>query len=328
MQKKYLEKGTLRHFRAIYEEYAAYLNCKKQHRNTLCCKTRVVRYFLGFLESHQSRTRNLRKLRLETIHEFLFTLRDFETSTYNNYLIYLRQFLTWLERNHQIAPMSWLLHSKPVEDSLPRNIPLFQMEQICTPAEQEADLLPSRLALRNQAIVEVLFSTGVRNSELRNIRVRHLSVDLTECTIATLKGGVNRTVYLGEAAVNALQRYLLCENVDRQKDANRYVFLNCHGQRMSARTLIAIVKAMGIQRCGCPVTPHMFRHTFATEMLRACHSIRSVQVMLGHKSINTTTRYCHLDFDEQMKAVSAFHPHAIKAETDGIGEESDSKPNS
>ncbi len=157
MQKKYLEKGTLRHFRAIYEEYAAYLNCKKQHRNTLCCKTRVVRYFLGFLESHQSRTRNLRKLRLETIHEFLFTLRDFETSTYNNYLIYLRQFLTWLERNHQIAPMSWLLHSKPVEDSLPRNIPLFQMEQICTPAEQEAVLPPSRLALRNQAIVEVLF---------------------------------------------------------------------------------------------------------------------------------------------------------------------------
>lgn len=325
MQKKYLEKGTLRHFRAIFEEYAAYLSRKRQHRNTLCCKTRVVRYFLGFLESHKSKTRNLRKLRVETVHAFLFTLRDFETSTYNNYLIHLRQFLTWLERHHQVAPMSWLLHGKPAEDSLPRNIPLFQMEQICTPAEQEADLPPSRLALRNQAIVEVLFSTGVRNSELRNMRVGHLSADLTECTIATLKGGVNRTVYLGEAAVDALQRYFQSESVERQKDANRYVFPNCYGKQMSAKSLLTIVKAIGIRRCGCPVTPHMFRHTFATEMLRGCHCIRSVQEMLGHKSINTTTRYCHLDFDGQMKAVNAYHPHAIKAETDDTGEEPDNK---
>lgn len=166
------------------------------------------------------------------------------------------------------------------------------------------------LDLRNRAIFETLYSSGIRVSELSEMNV--FDVDFDRCIIRVIgKGNKERMVPIGNKAKDAIKKYremLVMENVVPANE-NRPLFLNKNGGRLTprsiARVLDKIVKACGLL---IPVSPHALRHTFATHMLDAGADLRVVQELLGHKSLSTTQKYTHMSIDKLMETYDKTHP--------------------
>jgi integrase/recombinase XerD len=192
---------------------------------------------------------------------------------------------------------------------LPRKLPdVLSYEEICQLLEHIDHSSPE--GTRNRAIIEVLYSCGLRVSEL-------LSLQLTQCFfelgfIRILgKGNKVRLVPIGRDAIKYTQIYLdtIRCHLDIQKEAEDLVFLNRRGQGLSRVMVFMIVKESA-ERAGIAknISPHTFRHSFATHLVEGGASLRAVQEMLGHESITTTEIYTHLDKDYLRQVVTQFHP--------------------
>ncbi len=191
-------------------------------------------------------------------------------------------------------------------------LPTFLFE-----AEAERILAPdasrdSFWALRDLVIFEFLYSTGCRVSEA--VAVDTISVDLERTSLKIVgKGGKHRTVFLGKLAVAALKEYLLRRgpHVRDDPEAKRALFINRKGARITERGVRYILdkhlKQLGIDK---RVTPHTFRHSFATHVLNRGADIRVVQELLGHSSLSTTQVYTHLGLEKLRDTYLKAHPHA------------------
>lgn len=166
------------------------------------------------------------------------------------------------------------------------------------------------IGMRNRAIFELLYSTGIRVSELVGLNLR--DIDVQHQVVRVLgKGNKERIVPMGNKATEALRRYR--EKLDQEPgpppDEDGPVFLNKNRGRLSARSVRRILDNI-IRACGVttPVSPHGVRHTFATHLLDAGADLREVQELLGHKSLSTTQRYTHVTIDKLMKVYDKAHP--------------------
>jgi integrase/recombinase XerC len=165
-------------------------------------------------------------------------------------------------------------------------------------------------ALRNRAIFETLYSTGVRISELAGLDT--IDVDLEGRVVKVAgKGNKERMVPLGEKAVAAIQRYrerLFRESAIPFEQAGP-LFMNRSKGRLSARSMARALDQL-VRACGMlvPVSPHTLRHTFATHMLNAGADLRAVQELLGHESLSTTQKYTHVSIDRLMEVYDKAHP--------------------
>ena len=158
---------------------------------------------------------------------------------------------------------------------------------------------------RDTAIVEMLYASGLRVSELVGLDLA--DVDLAAATVRVLgKGGKERMVPFGAAAARALRDHLA-----ERGAAGRAMFLNRRGGRLTVRSVHTIVRrraaAVGIDR---RVTPHTLRHTFATHLLDSGADLRMIQELLGHSRLSTTQRYTHVGSDQLMRIYDAAHPRA------------------
>jgi len=168
----------------------------------------------------------------------------------------------------------------------------------------------SLLGLRNRAIFETLYSTGIRVSELSEMNIS--DVDFTAALVQVSgKGNKQRLVPIGQKAVTAIKAYRsLLEMHTGGADINKGpLFLNRFQRRLSSRSIARILKelvaAVGLLT---PISPHALRHTFATHMLDAGADLRAVQELLGHKSLSTTQKYTHVSIDRLMETYDRAHP--------------------
>jgi integrase/recombinase XerD len=164
---------------------------------------------------------------------------------------------------------------------------------------------------RNKAIVELLYSCGLRVSELVNLRFSSLYLDKGFLRIVG-KGNKERLVPIGGKAVNALQLYLAGRRAEtEQRSANDVVFLNRRGAKLTTVMVFLITKDLA-EKAGVTktVSPHTFRHSFATHLVEGGADLRAVQEMLGHESITTTEIYTHLDREYLRQAILLYHPRA------------------
>lgn len=167
---------------------------------------------------------------------------------------------------------------------------------------------PDPETLRDQALLEVLYGSGLRVSEALTLDFR--DVDLDQGLLRVLgKGKKERIAPLTGAAVDRLKRYLEQRRAFNPKAGEQAVFLGSRGGRLNRKQADRIVKAMGAQSgvAGC-ISPHTLRHSFATHLLQAGADLRSVQELLGHARISTTQRYTHLDLAQIMRVYDACHP--------------------
>lgn len=296
---------------AINERFAAEVEKQRCNSQTKLFKIRVINRYASFLRSNYRLS--VTEATQKEIYAWLQTRSYLKPRSYNHELAVLKEFWRYLESEHGYSCDLTSIKNKPVQQLLPRNIPLERLHLLCTPAENEK--LHTKTALRDQAIIEFLVSTGVRGVELRNVEFGHLSEDLSECLIVTAKGGANRIVYLGKEGRAALAAYIERRDLIRKHDIRRWLFPSRTGRQLDESAVIRIVKKIAIRRLGYVVTPHMCRHSFGTEMLRATGCLRSVQIMMGHSRLRNTAIYCALDFADHCHAMGRFHPHGAEFDT-------------
>ena len=199
----------------------------------------------------------------------------------------------------------------PKQDQpIPTYLPIDDMFRLL--ASVKTDTL---LGLRNRAMFETLYSTGIRVSELAGLDVQ--DIDFQEHVIRVKgKGGHERMVPIGKTALSSIDAYRKqIESKDRVTQSQTEavsgdpLFLNKFNTRLSVRSIARILEKT-TRECGIaiPVSPHAFRHTFATHMLDAGADLRVVQELLGHKSLSTTQKYTHVSIDRLMEAYDKAHP--------------------
>ena len=164
------------------------------------------------------------------------------------------------------------------------------------------------IEIRDKAMVELLYSSGLRLSELCSLNMDSISVRERSCRVVG-KGNKTRDLPVGEKAIQSMRDWLLVRK-NISSDANKALFLNKNGKRISTRSVQLRLERLSKKR-GLPmVNPHMLRHSFASHILESSGDLRAVQEMLGHSDIGTTQIYTKLDFQHLSKVYDDAHPRA------------------
>lgn len=250
------------------------------------------------------------KVDTELVRLFLSQLRDrnYCKSTVARKLATLRSFYKFLLRrtkvdNNPVAPIR-----TPKQDKrLPKFLEVSEIERLFSFCD-----VGSLLGARDRAILEALYSTGMRVSELVALNVA--DVDLSNQTVRVRgKGKKDRVVPIGPRAIQAILHYLDLRKAapaSQRQDAES-LFINKHGQRLSTRSVRRKLDKYLLQAgLDLSVSPHTLRHSFATHMLRGGADLRSVQEMLGHQSLSTTQIYTHLSGSTVKEQYDEAHPRA------------------
>ncbi len=216
-----------------------------------------------------------------------------------------RSFFRFLHREGYVAANPAAVLSRPKQD---RKLPSFLSEQEASRLV-EAPEGEALSALRDRAILETLYSAGLRVSELVGLSVRDL--DLISGTLKVLgKGKKERLVPIGSYGIQAIRRYQR-ELGEKKADTDRALFQNRLGGRLTDRSVRRILNRYLAQVSATQrISPHALRHSFATHLLDRGADLRSVQELLGHSSLTTTQIYTHVTTERLKKAYEAAHPRA------------------
>lgn len=257
---------TIKNYEKDLENYQDYLKC---HNISYLKITRdEIREYLKFLD--ESRLSNA------TISRMLSSLRGFYS-----YLM--------IQEKVKINPFKIIKNPKK-EKKLPKFLSYQEFIELLDKLKKDTDL-----SVRNRLILELLYATGLRVSELVNIKLK--DIDMNEKTIrVTGKGNKERIVYFGDYAKDVLKEYLSLYREDLLNGKKSdYLFINKNGDSLTVSgveyNIDQIIKGTSLKY---KISPHVLRHTFATHLLEEGADIRSVQTLLGHSSLSTTQIYTHI----------------------------------
>ncbi len=275
--------------------------------------TRDLRSFRSFV-ADQGLPLDARELDIVALRGFLSSLfRTNQASTMKKKVSAIRSFYRFLVKRQLVEsnPAAGL-RSPKAGKGLPRFLTVDQAFRVVdAPPKEEGR--SSFLRARDRALLEVLYGTGVRVGELASMDVSH--VDPSDAVVRVLgKGGKERIVPLGKAALEALQSYLperrglLAKRGAPDPDV---LWLSQRGTRLSVRQVQNVVRRYGTLGAGrSDLHPHAMRHSCATHLLDAGADLRSIQELLGHSSLSTTQRYTHVSVDRLMEVYDRAHPLA------------------
>lgn len=226
----------------------------------------------------------------------------------------IRTFYNYLVSKKVVAKNFFMLLNIPkLEKKLPEQISDNAIEYLLSTLDQSKPL-----DFRNYLIIDLLYSTGIRVTELVNIKMQDINLDRTEIKILG-KGAKERMVYLHDILVENIQMYLRVMRVKLLKNAKDiktpYLLLNKNGDQITPRGIRKILTDI-VFKAGetYKISPHMLRHSFATEMLNNGADIRVVQELLGHENLSTTQIYTHVSNQEMFKKFMKFNPRNKKKE--------------
>jgi integrase/recombinase XerD len=276
--------------------------------NTLSAYRRDMAKFEDFAKK---RKLALNAVKRDDVVDFLASLyrQKLESKTVARHLVTLRNFFRHAQVQGLISEdPTTHLESPKIRRSLPGYLRLEEVEKLLELPDQK-----TALGLRDRAMLEVLYSTGLRVSELTSLRVTDLDMKVG-CVRCIGKGDKERIVPVGRKALGIVERYLRDGRtalIRPGRSSGACLFVNRRGGRISRVGVWKIFSAYG-RKAGLrvPLTPHMLRHSFATHLLERGADLRSVQLMLGHSDISTTQIYTHV-VEERLKQIyKAHHPRA------------------
>ena len=231
--------------------------------------------------------------------------KKYNSKSICNHISSLRSFFKYLKNNDYVSsnPMT-LIENPKLEKKLPKFLFYEDIEKILSIPD-----LKTYVGVRNALILEMLYVTGIRVSELINIKIS--DIDFTNCKIKILgKGNKERLVMYGNRCKLLLDKYLEIRK-NFLKDNNEYLFLGVKGKKINDRVIRSIINELSVKAgINLKISPHTFRHTFATHMLNEGADLRSVQELLGHENLSTTTIYTHVTNERLRNVYLHTHPRA------------------
>ena len=282
--------------------------------NSLTSYARDLRYFLEFL---QSRDLELSEVTATVLSDFEVWLKDrsLAISSINRTNSAVKSFLIYCAREYDLNLPTGEISSHKVARKLPKALTIDEITSLI----ESARSLSEATSLRDVALLELLYSTGGRVSEIIGINMNDLAkVESDNEVIQTIKlrgkGAKERIVPIGSYALNALDNYLVRVRpalVAKSGKNESALFLNSRGGRLSRQSawniVLASAQASGLEG---KVSPHVFRHSYATHLLDGGADIRVVQELLGHSSVTTTQIYTLVTIDKIRQSYSSAHPRA------------------
>ncbi len=288
------------------QDFEAYLSLERGMSGNTCeAYVSDVCHLLEYLEDEGL---NPTETTEKDLHNFICTLRDIGIGPRSQARI-----LSGIRSYYKFLKLTGAIENNPTDllesPRLGRHLPeVLSTAEIDMMIEQ----IPSdkEESLRNHAIIETLYGSGLRVSELIDARISRLSFD-DGCMIVEGKGSKQRIVPVSPVAMDLIKEYLPQRSrLNIKKDSQDIIFLNRRGGKMSRVMVFYIIRdlaaAAGILKT---VSPHTLRHSFATHLLEGGASLRVIQELLGHESLETTEIYVHLDRSRLRRELLSHHPH-------------------
>jgi len=304
-----MKKEGVSHFSDLVHKFIQYLSLEKNASpHTLRAYLKDLEGFEGFLKGAgvcvssggEVEVRQVDRLAIRRYLTFLH--RKNRKSSIARKLSSLRAFFKYLVREQDVLSNPAKMVSTPkVEKLLPKALTVDETFRLMeSPSNEEEE--------RDRAILELLYSSGIRVGELVGLDFHRLDLELGIVKVLG-KGRKERVVPVGSKAIDALKAYLAKRGIGGREEP---IFLNPRGGRLTARSVGRIVKKYtrrsGVYR---GISPHTLRHSFATHLLDAGADIREIQEMLGHASLSTTQRYTHVSVGKLMEVYDKAHPRSF-----------------
>ncbi|MBF1594941.1 MAG: tyrosine recombinase XerD [Prevotella sp.] len=293
----------------IVSRYRRYLKLEKGYSaNTLDAYMRDVDKLFRYLAVEQV---DVLDVKLEDLEHFAAFISDLGIGPRSlaRILSGVRQFYRFLviDGYLEVDPTE-LLESPKQPDHLPEVLSTAEVDLL----EQAIDLSKWE-GHRNRAIIEVLFSCGLRVSELTNLKLSNLYIEEQYIRVMG-KGSKERLVPISPRALDELNYWFVDRNVMKIKPGEEdYVFLNRRGQHLTRTMILIMIKRYAVEAgIKKTISPHTLRHSFATSLLEGGADLRAIQAMLGHESIGTTEIYTHIDTSTLRQEILEHHPRNIQ----------------
>ena len=289
----------------IVYEFLDYITIEKKYSNYTETNYQIdLDKYENYLNAHKL---NYLKVKYKDISDYIINLKkeNYKSTSINRMISTLKSFYSYLEKNKKINNNPFdMVSSMKTEKRLPN---YFKYDEFNT----MLDVIPDTpLGIRNRLILEMLLATGMRVSELSNLKLNDININDREIRVLG-KGQKVRLVFFGEYSSKSLDNYLNnSRNILLDGKDSEYLLINNKGDKLTDRGIRLIVD--NIVKASCiksKVSPHTFRHTFASLMLNEGCDIKSVQELLGQVSLSTTGIYTHLTNVEVRREYLIAHPH-------------------
>ncbi len=317
-----MENGKLEKIRGYYvTDFINYLVVERNlAKRTVKEYERDIRLFLGFFEKYLEAEMTLNDFDERTIREYLTHLKldlDYSPRAINRKLAAIKSYFKFIEQERFIehSPANNIKNTK-LDKRLPKVLDeddvdrlIDTTEEVClekTPDEYDPENYKSFVYLRDCAIMEILYATGMRISELVNLDIKDIDFKNKTARV-TGKGSKQRMVLLNDPAIKALDEYLAV----RPDVSITALFLNRYKNKLSARSVEKMFKKnMNRSGVGKPASPHTMRHSFATHLLQGGSDVVTIKELLGHESLATTQIYTNISMNKIKATYENAHPRA------------------
>ena len=300
------EPGISQHFTALQELFLHHIISERRlAENSVIAYAADISTFLTFL--HKKQVTDLNSITVELIHQYLAACKKRKISNRSNArrISALKGFFSFLSAEHKVGHNPFMPIDLPRSgQTLPKALSLEEINRLlASPA------ISSPITLRNSAMLHLLYSTGLRVSELVNLPLP--GCNMTSCFVRVVgKGNKERIIPFGQVAKKQLQTYMEKSrpHILKGKRTNT-LFVTNRGKGMTRLRFWQIIKeASRLAGIDKEISPHILRHSFATHLLAYGADLRSVQLMLGHSDITTTQIYTHIDQSRLKGIHKKFHP--------------------
>ncbi len=283
------------------DEFIEYLRFEKKYsENTIDSYNRDLKKFYNYIN------KDFTKVTKNDVSKFIQNISKQESpKSVSRIISTLKSFYKFLQINKYTKTNPLTLISNPKQA---KNLPkVLSEEEVFTLLDINT---VTDFDFRNKAMLELMYSSGLRVSELINLNVN--DIDLKNCLVRIFgKGSKERIIPLNDYATEALKIYILDHRYNLFKHSeNNYLFLNNHGEKMTRQGFFKILKKIAIEKnIKTNFSPHTLRHSFATHLLKHGADLRSIQELLGHSDISSTQIYTYVSNERLQENYKDFHPH-------------------
>ncbi len=281
--------------KSILKDYEYYLKREKGYSiNTINSYLKDISLYLDYLIK-KNNINNIKEIKEEDILKYLKKLKkdNISSTSISRKISAIKNFHNFYKLEYDLKDVSFNIKTPKIEKKLPQVLSVEEINRLIDSID-----LKTPIGLRNKALIETLYATGLRVSELLNIKLS--DINLNKSYIITLgKGDKERKVIIGEYALQAIKTYILEARTKLLKGYNPYLFLNYKGEQISRQGFYKILDELRINaNIDKEISPHTLRHSFATHLLQNGVDLRYVQELLGHTNLQTTQIYTHIAKDK------------------------------